>query len=298
MKRGGFFGPGNNNLFSDSDDTIWVDPQGRLHMKIIDRDGQWYNSELTIVDVLGYGDHVFQVVGRIDQLDINTVLGAFTWEYQLSYAGLESNNLANEFDIEFSRWNNPGTDIGQFVCQPWQAGDISRYEFAPPTNQSITTHAFNMQQTFVDCRAWYGSAAVPAPGDIIHTWNYTGIHIPDDESPRVHLNFWRIDGPPTDGQEQEFIFESFAFIGDDCGPADITTTGAALGDPGYGVPDGLVTGADIQYYVNAWVAQDLAIADVTTQGAGLGDPGFGVPDGLVTGADIQYYVNLWVAGCP
>ena len=36
--------------------------------------------------------------------------------------------------------------------------------------------------------------------------------------------------------------------------ADVTTTGAGLGDPGYGVPDGQVTGADINYYVNAWVA--------------------------------------------
>jgi len=79
--------------------------------------------------------------------------------------------------------------------------------------------------------------------------------------------------------------------------ADLTTQGAGAGDPGFGVPDGLVTGADIQFFVNLWIVLDLA-ADLTTQGAGAGDPGFGVPDGLVTGADIQFYVNLWVAGCP
>ena len=81
-------------------------------------------------------------------------------------------------------------------------------------------------------------------------------------------------------------------------PADVTTTGAAIGDPGYGQPDGEVTGADIQYFVNAWVVADAAVADVTTTGAAIGDPGYGVPDGDVTGADIQYYVNLWIAGCP
>jgi len=81
-------------------------------------------------------------------------------------------------------------------------------------------------------------------------------------------------------------------------PADLTTTGAGAGDPGFGVPDGNVTGTDINYFVNAWVALDTNIADLTTQGAGVGDPGFGVPDGLVTAADISYYVNLWVAGCP
>ena len=36
--------------------------------------------------------------------------------------------------------------------------------------------------------------------------------------------------------------------------ADVTTQGAGSGDPGFGAPDGLVTGADINYYVNLWVA--------------------------------------------
>jgi len=79
--------------------------------------------------------------------------------------------------------------------------------------------------------------------------------------------------------------------------ADLTTTGAAIGDPGYGVPDGQVTGADINFYVNAYVAGDAGIADITTQGAGVGDPGYGVPDGLITAADINFYVNLWNLGC-
>jgi len=83
-----------------------------------------------------------------------------------------------------------------------------------------------------------------------------------------------------------------------CGPADVTTTGAGVGDPGYGVPDGAVTAADLNYFVNAWVASDTSIADVTTTGAGAGDPGYGVPDGSVTAADLNYFVNFWVAGCP
>ena len=82
-----------------------------------------------------------------------------------------------------------------------------------------------------------------------------------------------------------------------CSRADVTTTGAGSSDPGYGVPDGSITAADIQFYVNLYVAGDPA-ADLTTTGAGSSDPGFGVPDGSITAADIQYYVNLYVAGCP
>ena len=90
-------------------------------------------------------------------------------------------------------------------------------------------------------------------------------------------------------------------VPDECAPAcvaDLTTTGAGVGDPGYGVPDGAVTATDLNYYVNAWVASDAAIADLTTTGAGVGDPGYGVPDGAVTATDLNYFVNFWVAGCP
>jgi len=80
------------------------------------------------------------------------------------------------------------------------------------------------------------------------------------------------------------------------GIADVTTQGAGVGDPGFGVPDLLVTASDVNFYVNGWVAQDLTIADLTTQGVGVGDPGHGVPDGLVTASDINYFVNAWVVG--
>ena len=80
------------------------------------------------------------------------------------------------------------------------------------------------------------------------------------------------------------------------GPADVTTQGAGVGDPGYGVPDRQITAADLNYFVNAWVAGDTGIADVTTQGAGAGDPGYGLPDGLITAADLNYFINDWVAG--
>ena len=82
-----------------------------------------------------------------------------------------------------------------------------------------------------------------------------------------------------------------------CSPGDVTTQGAASGDPGFGTPDGAITAADLNFYVNGWVVSDPA-ADLTTQGAASGDPNYGVPDGSITAADLNFYVNLWVAGCP
>ena len=82
-----------------------------------------------------------------------------------------------------------------------------------------------------------------------------------------------------------------------CSAADVTTQGAGIGDAGYGIPDGLVTAADLNYFVNLWLAGDAG-ADVTSQGAGVGDPGYGIPDGSVTASDLNYFVNRWINGCP
>jgi len=79
--------------------------------------------------------------------------------------------------------------------------------------------------------------------------------------------------------------------------ADLTTQNAPVGDPAYGAPDGRLTAADIQFYVNAWVSGD-EVADLTTQNAPSGNALDGVPDGRVSAIDLNYYVNLWLAGCP
>jgi|GEM_PF-4419165 len=85
-------------------------------------------------------------------------------------------------------------------------------------------------------------------------------------------------------------------IWDGC-PVDLTTQGAGPSDPLFGIPDGAITAADLNYYVNNWVAGSPA-ADLTTQNAPVGDPNYGIPDGLVSAVDIQFYVNLWLDGCP
>jgi len=84
------------------------------------------------------------------------------------------------------------------------------------------------------------------------------------------------------------------------GPAcrgDVTTQGPAIGEPGYGEPDGLTTAADIAYFVNAWIVDDVSVSDVTTVNAQEGDFYYGAEDGLVTYADLSFFVNYWFAGC-
>jgi hypothetical protein len=74
------------------------------------------------------------------------------------------------------------------------------------------------------------------------------------------------------------------------------TTGAIAGQPGYGVPNGVLNNDDFFYYLAQFAAGNLAVADLTT-GAISGQPGYGVPNGVLNNDDFFYYLAIFAAGC-
>jgi len=78
-------------------------------------------------------------------------------------------------------------------------------------------------------------------------------------------------------------------------PADLTS-GAIAGQPGYGVPNGIVNNDDFFFYLTQFNAGNIELADLTT-GAIAGQPGYGVPNGVVTNDDFFYYLTIFNAGC-
>ena len=211
-KRGGPFGPG-GYLFSDSPDALWVDGEDRLHIRVTERDGQWYSVEMALAEPLGFGEYLFRSVGRIDLLDVNLVLAMFLWEYKLDYTGIGTTNVANEFDIEVSRWKNAANNPIQFVCQPWSnPGNLHRYAMTIPGPASIATHSFAWSLSRVACRSWLGDTDFPHTADMFNEWVYTGPDVPRPESPRIHFNLWLNEEPPSDGLEHEVVIDSFAFL--------------------------------------------------------------------------------------
>jgi hypothetical protein len=74
------------------------------------------------------------------------------------------------------------------------------------------------------------------------------------------------------------------------------TTGAIAGQPGYGVPNGVLNNEDFFYYLAQYAGGNLAVADLTT-GAIPGQPGYGVPNGTINNEDFFYYLALYAAGC-
>ncbi len=210
VKGPGHYGPGPNN-FSDSAASVWVDVEDRLHMTIRQIDSAWNSTEVVLVDTLGYGDYIFTTFGAVNQIADNAVLGLFLWQYSTCWDAADAWwNPYNEFDIEYSRWGNPGNQFGQYVAQPWDwPGNIFRYDAAFAASE-ITSHAIRWLPNRVEGRAWRGGPADEASSAQISSWIYTGPHIPRPEQPRVHINLWYFGSPPP--STQEVVLPAFTFV--------------------------------------------------------------------------------------
>jgi hypothetical protein len=210
VKGPGYYGPG-GNLFCHTEDCVWVDSSDQLHLTLSNRSGSWYSTEIVTEDALGYGDYILTTVGRLDLLDPQAVLGIFLWEYGPCWDDAYTWwNAFNEIDIEYSRWQNPSSDIGQFVAQPYSwSGNIERFDYTFSEGE-VVSHAMRWLPHRVEYRVWRGGPDDEAPENMVHSWTYTGPHIPRPEQPRMHLNLWKIDSAPAG--DQEIVFQDFTFV--------------------------------------------------------------------------------------
>lgn len=209
VKGPGWFGPG-NNYFSNLSDRVWVDADGHLHLTVKRYGSTWNCTEVVTADALGYGDYIVTTVGRLDLLDPQVVLGLFLWEYGPCWSdGYLWWNPYNEVDIEYSRWGNPAQDIGQFVAQPYDyPGNLSRFAATFGVGEEVS-HAMRWTWNKVEYRVWRGGPGDEAAGNLVATWTYTGPHVPRPESPRLHLNLWKLAGTPA--ANQEVVVSGFRF---------------------------------------------------------------------------------------
>ncbi|HET9328679.1 MAG TPA: FlgD immunoglobulin-like domain containing protein [Candidatus Eisenbacteria bacterium] len=210
VKGPGYYGPGPSQ-FCDGSSCVWLDTDDRLHLTIKRIAGTWYSTEVALVDPLGYGDYIFTTVGRLDLLDPAVVLGFFLWQYGPCYdPGNAWWNPYNECDVEFSRWGTAGSDVGQFVTQPYNyPGNASRFD-ATFADGERTSHAFRWLHDRIEFRSWRGGPLDESPASLIHSWTYSGVHIPRAEQPRAHMNMWQFNAAPS--TNQEVVIEEFRFV--------------------------------------------------------------------------------------
>jgi len=222
-------GPG-PNYFSGSEENVWVDEQGQLHLKIVERDGKWYCAEVYTTESLGYGEYIFYVASRVDQLDKNVVAGLFTWDDAPEYNH-------REIDIEFSRWGDENNDNSLYTVQSGVLPNPPEnfIDFNLELNGDYSTHNFAWQSNRVSFQSIHGHYdSPPDPSYVIESWDYYGGDNPIPGNEKVHINLWLYDtngddigDPPSNGQEAEIIIKSFEYVpvgGRSGGPDDFGYT--------------------------------------------------------------------------
>lgn len=189
-------GPG-PNYFNDSEENVWVDDRGRLHMKITYRDGRWNCSRVELAQHTGYGRYIFYLSTRPDSLDKQVVWGLYTYK-----------NDEEEIDIEFSRWGIDNNHEAQYVIQPsYKPGNKAR--FRTDLDGRYSTHLFEWSKKRIDFASYHGHRKEPvSENQIIARWSYFGADNPPDSDERLKMNLWLFRGtPPSDGREAEVIID-------------------------------------------------------------------------------------------
>jgi len=195
-------GPGPNYFAGEN---AWVDRDGRLHLRITKHKNTWRCAEVTLSETLGYGTYRFWLEGRPDRMDLNGVLGLFTYDES------SPEQHHREIDIEFAKWGNPGGHNAQYVVQPYsEPGNL--HSFPMKLNGNCSTHTFKWTPgsiRFMSLHGHYTDLPSPLEWFKIQDWEYTG-DVPDSRGEKVGINLWLMDGKaPAEGME--IIVDRFEF---------------------------------------------------------------------------------------
>jgi len=82
--------------------NVFVDQNGYLHLRIINRRGSYTASELFSTDKIGFGTYQWQVEGHVDNMDKSTVLGFFPYGPKVGI-GVDAENEIFEMEQHVSR---------------------------------------------------------------------------------------------------------------------------------------------------------------------------------------------------
>lgn len=226
-------GPG-GNYFSGAGEDLWVDQQGRLHMKISKKKDYWACTEIYTEKPVGYGTYVFYLGSRVDSLDPNAVLGLFSWNN--SSAKTDANS---EIDIEVSRWTDPAAKILNYSVQPVFGPDTPSGKYTERGIQKhmqqsgdYTVHAFTWTDSLIKFVSYNGREM--QPGQQLATWTFykanparrtqfdgflsDPIIIPNPgTSTTLNINLWLVGKngsglPPYYGKDIEVIIDKVEFI--------------------------------------------------------------------------------------
>ena len=198
--KNGYYAPGSNHWNSRN---VWVDENGYLHLQLTQNKSKWQCAEVVASELFGYGLYRFQVVGPVDQLDENAVLGLFLYPGPtLPF------KVNNEIDIEFARWGSAGSPQGNFTVSPI----TKKYSFQ--LEGQYTTHQFLWLPDRIEFASFHGHDE-PVDNAMLSSWVFrpegrAKIPLPPLE---LHINYWLFKGqPPVQPVHPEIIIRKFEYF--------------------------------------------------------------------------------------
>ncbi len=218
-------GPG-PNLFSPSEQSVFVDADGRLHLRVRRENRQWLSSEVYSRRAFGYGTYTV-VLASPPHRDPNVILGMFTWA--------DAERAGREIDLlEIGKFGNPQqSSNAQTVVQPFDLpGHMHRFRL-PET--APTTHRMTWEPARVLFQSFLGETTDESAK--IHEFTFTG-QVPKPDTPNLtfRFNLWMFDNrPPVDGRAVEAVIKSFRYE-PLAGAAPFPLLGAVV-DPASCLPD-------------------------------------------------------------
>ena len=198
------------NIFRPA--NVWVDSNGYMHLKITQRNGQWYSAGVNTIKRFGYGTYQFKVISRLDRFDPNTVLGLFN--YPTPDVGEDG---THEMDIEIAQWGDPNSSRGSYTVCPVEYGLPNlvkeSYEYPVRLSGTYTTHRFKRSRKQVYFQSLHGHQdgnLYPFASWLYRPSNYSA-HISTKAMP-VFMNLWLYQGQaPQNGKEVEVVISEFKF---------------------------------------------------------------------------------------
>ncbi len=178
--KAGVHGPG-PNAFSDSAESVWVDAQGALHLRLREIDGVWHSAEVRSTDCTRYGRHSFTVAPRPEP-DPQVVLGIFLYA-----------DDRHEVDMEWTQWGDPSQPSLWWTVQPATA-ESQQTRAAPSSTQTA-------RMTWR--RRWVSFALDEGPVD---PWHYRGPQTPKARDDlHIHINLWLFENHAPEGLESHEV---------------------------------------------------------------------------------------------
>ena len=195
-------GPG-HNYFSGSKENVYVDENGKLHLRLTYRNDKWYCPEVRMLDNLGYGSYIFNIDSLSTPLDRDIVVGLFMYDHD------DTLNFHNEVDIEFSQWGKDDALNTQYVIQPKEA---EAYRFNTDLKKS-SRHVMEVRKRKIVYKSYYVIDSTQKSS--CRPYNHQTMSLDREyksANEKVSINVWLYRmSEPSNLKEFEIVFSKFEF---------------------------------------------------------------------------------------